>query len=121
MSKKVQSPTRKPIRNTYNLLQVKKLIGKKLLIPGKNVSVLTETKDNAKKLKKALLNSNGKRLVIITSCVGGILHVVEGIEKYLAVTMLSYSDIKKHKLENLEIVIMQYPHLKSVELRRMFK
>jgi len=122
MSKKVQSPTgRTPVRNTYNLLQVKKLIGKKLLIPWKNVSILNETKHNAKKVKKTLMTSRGKKLVIITSCINGVLNVIEGVEKYLAITMLSYSDIKKYKLEDLEIIVIQYPHMKINDIRKMFK
>ncbi len=120
MSRKVGSPVKKPIRNIYPLIQVKKMIGKKLLIPWKNVSVLGETKDNAKKIKKTLIKNTGKRLVLITTCVNGILNVVAGIEKYIALTTLSYSDIKKYKLENFEVLIVQHQHLKAIEIKRMF-
>ena len=113
--------SKKLVKNTYTLLQVKKMIGKKLIIPWKNISIMAESKDKAKKLKRILLKNPGKRLVIIASCMKGILNVVDCIEKYLAITMLSYSDIKKHKLEDFEIVIIQHRHLKAIEIKKMFK
>jgi hypothetical protein len=122
-----KSPTRKspksfkkkPIRNVYTLLQFKKHIGKKLIIPWKGMGVNID-REAISKIKTQIMNEPNKKTITITCvCMGGILYVINGIEKYMGVNTISYDEIKKKNLKDVPIVIIQYMDLSQSEIKKM--
>ena len=54
MLKKYKS---KSVKNTFSLIQIKKLIGKKLILPWKGIIITDEIKQKSKQMKGKLLES----------------------------------------------------------------
>jgi len=117
-----KSKQKRPVRNTYDLLQIKKQIGKKLLVPWKEILLNTIGKDTIRKIKDQIIANDGKKMITIT-CIssGGVLHVIKGIEKYLAIVNISYDEIKKKRLYSTPVIIVQYMGLNKTEIRRLIQ
>ena len=97
MLKKYKS---KSVKNTFSLIQIKKLIGKKLILPWKGIIITDEIKQKSKQTKEKLLESfkSGKKISISVMCVSGILHVIFGVDILLAIMSIPYTDIKKNNI-----------------------
>ena len=111
----------KVIKNTFSVIQIKKLIGKKLIVVWKGIIITNEIKEKAKKTKEKLLESfKKKKVVSITAmCISGILHVIYGIDILLAIMNISYTDIKKYNIGVCYIEIIQYPKLPKDDIQSL--
>jgi hypothetical protein len=103
----------KVIKNTFSLFQLKKLIGKKLIVIWKGISITDDLKNNLKKTKEKLIESfkKNKTCSITAMCISGILHVIYGVDILLAIMGISYTDIKKYEIGVCYVEISQYPKL----------
>ena len=112
----------KAIKNTFSLIQVKRMIGKKLLLLHKTISVTDELKNKSKLLKEKLIESfkKNKTCCISAMCSNGILQVIHGAEALITIMSISYTDIKAHNISECPIEIIQYPKLTKGELDQIF-
>jgi hypothetical protein len=99
-------------KNTYFLTQFKKMMGKNLV--GVWNGIVFDKKaivDDVKKIKDNILLGLIKQ-ISMTGYVSenGTLYIFQGVEKLFVISNLSYSDIKKYKID-IDIVIIQYPKL----------
>lgn len=110
---------KKLVKNVYEIVQFKKLVGKKLVVPydkGVDKKTMAET---IKKYKEKI--SNGQVKNVILSCFlnkSGVLYVFSPLEKYYAVDQLSYAMIKNISCEVL-ITVFQYMHLSKTEMEAL--
>jgi hypothetical protein len=111
----------KSIKNTFLVSQVKKLIGKKLIILWKGIIITDEIKQKTKKTKEKLLESfKKKKVVSVTAlCISGILHIIYGVDILLALMIISYTDIKKYDIGSCYIEIIQYPKLSKADIQSL--
>lgn len=114
----------KPTKNTFNLMQVKKMIGKKLIVPWKGLNIPPqELKDKAKKIKKKIIDSvsqkGTKKLVLTTVCINGVLNIINGLERSNAISMISYKEIQKLNMSDIKVVIVQYPKLSQTNIKNL--
>lgn len=109
------------IKNTFSLFQLKKLIGKKLIIIWKGILITDELKNKAKKTKEKLIESFKKKKTcsLTAICINGVLHVIYGVEFLLAIMCISYIDMKKYKICECYIEISQYPKMINDEIQKM--
>jgi hypothetical protein len=113
----------KPIKNTFTIIQVKKMIGKKLIVPWKGLNTPPqELKENAKKVAKKIIESSSqgaKKLVITTVCINGILNVICGLERSTAISMISYKEIEKLNTSEICIIIIQHPNMSQANIKNL--
>lgn len=115
-------------RNSYDIYVIKKLIGKKILVPSKDILLTNKIKDDAKKIKLLLLDninlskSNQKNIIIHVVCVSGIMYVISGYQNYLALNLITYKDIESNEhLNSLEVRLIQLPKVSSLELHQLIE
>ena len=121
MNKK-HSPTQKAVRNIFPITQIKKMMGKKLIIPWKYIPITATLKDNIKKLKELIITASPekqKNIIIIGVCINGIINIIGGVDRLIAISSISYDEIKKYNLSNLNITIMQYSSISQTEIKRL--
>ena len=108
---------KKPVRNFFDILQVKKMIGKGLLCNYKGV-VYDKKKMGVsiEKLRKQLLEGRVKSISLCGFVSNGVVHVITGIDRLFAIQFTSYADIKNKNLEAIEICIIQYAKLNKEEI-----
>lgn len=108
-------------RNSYDICVIKKLIGKKILIPAKGMLATSKVKSDAKAAKTQLLSKDGcKNLVMHVVCINGTMHIINGYHNYLALSSITYKDIDMHEqLKRTEIKIVQLPKVSNVELQQL--
>ncbi len=117
--KEKEKEKKRVVKNLYDIVQFKKLVGKKLVLPydrGVDKKKMVET---IKKYKEKI--GNGQVKNIILSCFlnkSGILYVFSPLEKFYAVDQLSYAMIKNIGTEIL-ITVFQYMHLGKAELEAL--
>lgn len=99
---------KKPITNTFELTQVKKMIGKGLIIPYKGADLALN-----QELKNKILSKAIKSIAITGFLSGGIIYIFEGVDRLTALNAVSYAEIKKTELE-IDIYINQYSSLSDV-------
>jgi len=118
MLKKYKS---KSVKNTFSLIQIKKLIGKKLILPWKCIIITDEIKQKSKQTKEKLLESfkSGKKISISVMCVSGILHVIFGVDILLAIMSIPYTDIKKNNIGLYNIEVVQYPKIPKSDIQTL--
>jgi hypothetical protein len=114
----------KPVKNIFNLYQIKKMIGKKLIIPWKGLNTSPqELKDSSKKIKKKILDSvsqkGSKKLVITTVCLSGILHIINGLDRSTAISMISYKEIEKLSGDDIKVVVIQYSKMSQASIKNL--
>lgn len=112
----------KSVKNTFSLTQIKKLIGKKLLILWKGIAITNEMKNKVKQTKDKLIDifKSGKQKVSIsTMCISGILHVIFGAEILLAIMNIPYTDIKKYDIGSYNIEVIQYTKIPKSGLQQL--
>jgi hypothetical protein len=115
-------------RNSYDIHVIKKLIGKKILVPSKDILLTNKIKEDAKKIKLLLLDATNlskgtqKNIIIHVVCVNGIMYVISGYHNYLAINAITYKDIESNEhLSSLEIRLIQLPKVSSLELRQLIE
>ena len=118
-------PAVKPIKNVFTFLQIKKMIGKKLIIPWKGLTISPqELKDNAKKMKKKIMESalqtgGNKKIVLTTVCINGVLNIVNGIDRSTAISMISYKEMQKLDMSDIKIIVVQYPQMSQAGIKNI--
>lgn len=114
----------KPVKNTFTLIQIKKMIGKKLIVPWKGLTVSpAELKEEAKKAKQKIMDSSdkktSKKIVITTVCINGVLNIIGGLERSMAISMISYKEITKNNLSDIRVVISQYSKMSQANIKNL--
>lgn len=110
------------IRNNFTLHQIKKLIGKKLLLMWPSLVISIQTKNSSKLIRTKILDipkdsTSLKNLVITAMCSGGLLYVIKGAETFLAIGSISYKELDNIKNTNINVLIIQYPKLNKKEIK----
>ncbi len=107
-------------KNSFTLVQFKKMLGKNLI--GIYNGIIIDKKViniEAKKIKETIINGSIKQ-ICMTGYVNdsGILYIFSGVEKLFVIANLSYSDIKKYKLD-IDICIIQYPKIDKTTIEKL--
>lgn len=114
---KPQSPRakkKKCVKNTYDLVQFKKMIGKDLVIPYKTANFQIDPAVQAA-IKEKIISGSIKTIGMSGFVSSGIVHVFDGIDRLIAVHSVSYAEIKKAKLE-IEVFVNQYFNMTQLDL-----
>ncbi len=112
--KSPRSKKKKCVKNTFDMVQFKKMIGKGLVTMYKG-AVYPQVND----IKDKILSGNIKSIAMTGFVSSGVIYVFNGIERLIAIHAISYADIKKHELE-IEIIINQYSKLTPQDITDMF-
>lgn len=119
------------IRNSFPIQQVKKMIGKKLIIPMPNMPINIQDKNSAKLLKTKILEEKNtsspsaahigkkKNLIITAMYNNGVLHVFKHIDIYLAINSISYKELAAGVGDSITVIIHQYPKLLKSDLKKI--
>jgi hypothetical protein len=113
----------KPMRNAFTLIQIKKMLGKKLIIPWKGLNVPpAELKEEAKKTKKKIIDSHKdptKKIIITTVCINGVLNIIGGLDRAAAISLFSYKDLENAELAETRVIISQYPRMAQADIKNL--
>ena len=118
-------PIGKPVKNTFNIIQIKKMLGKKLIVPWKGLNNSpVALKEESRKFKKKILDSvkdphGVKKIVITTVCLGGVMNVVSGLERAVAISMFSYKDLEDDIISDIKVVVSQYPRMSQADIKNL--
>jgi hypothetical protein len=102
---------KKCIKNTFEFVQFKKMIGKGLITAYKNSAI-----DQNISIREKILSGSIKTIGISGFVSGGIVYIFDGVDRLLAIHSISYADIKKHRLDNIEIIVNQYSKMTPLDL-----
>ncbi len=112
-------------KNVFTLQQVKKMIGKKLIVLMVNRVVTVQDKNSAKILKAKILeqhsiekSSKCKNMIITTMYNDGILYVFKNIDIYLAIGYISYKEMVGIG-DTITVIVQQYPKLSKSDLKKI--
>lgn len=109
---------KKSVQNVFDLIQLKKMIGKNLVIAFKGAERLNDvqlTETNILALKNKILTNNVKVISLTGFLSVGVLNIFEGVDRLLAINAITYADIKKTNLD-IDIVITQYKYITPKDL-----
>ena len=114
----------KPVKNIFILLQVKKMICKRLIIQWDGLNVPPhEIKMKTNNIKTMMLKSSSKKgikkLIMTAVCINGILNIIGSLESLMAIVSLSYKEIQKTGISDMKIVIIQYPKLSRRDIKKL--
>jgi hypothetical protein len=101
---------KKCVKNTFELTQFKKMIGKGLIVVYKG-SVALPDQD----IREKILSGGIKSIAMTGFVSSGIIYVFNGVERLLAIHSVSYAEIKKHNLE-IDIILNQYSKLEPKDI-----
>ncbi len=110
------------IKNNFSIYQIKKMIGKKLIVIYPLIVVSIHDKNAAKLLKTKIneqVDKKTKNLTLNAMCNGGILYVFKNIDVYLFINSLSYKELDSGSGNNINIIINQYPKMTKAEIKKM--
>lgn len=124
------------IKNSFPICQIKKMIGKKLIIPWPSLVITTQDRNNAKIMKakiiefslandtndvaKHITTKKPKHLIITAMCNNdGILQVFKNIDVLLAINSISYKELSDGIGKDIFITIHQYPKLSKTEIKTL--
>ena len=116
----------KPIKNTLKLLMIKKMICKNLIIIYKFSPTIfynnIKINDEIKNIKKSILENKIKIPLLLTISINGVFNIIqeEHIKFLLALKNISYKEIKKFNLENINIQLLTFPYLNKKEIFNSF-
>ena len=128
----------KPIKNTLKLLTIKKMICKNMIIiykysppiikKEKNsstaqcVSRCVNDKQNIEKIKREILESKIIIPLLLTISINGIFNIIqeEHIKFILAIKNISYKEIRKFHIENINIQLLTFPYINRKEIFNSF-
>jgi hypothetical protein len=112
-------------KNVFPLQQVKKMIGKKLIILMPNIVVTIQDKNNAKVLKAKILEQHAtdkatkcKNVVITVMYNNGISYAFKHVDVYLAIGSISYKEMTNVG-DTIMVTVQQYPKLSKTELKKI--
>lgn len=104
---------KKCVRNTFDIVQFKKMIGKGLITAYKG-----STQNDETNIKDKILSGNIKSIAMIGFVSSGIIYIFNGVERLIALHSISYADIKKHDLD-IDILITQYSKLTPQDISEL--
>jgi hypothetical protein len=113
----------KSVKNTFSFIQIKKLIGKKLIIPWNGIIISDCINQKAKKIKEKIIeNVKGrqKNMILSAMLINGILHVIFGIEVLISIMSISYTEIKKYNIDS-NIEVIQYPKIPKLDIHKLLE
>lgn len=110
-----------PIKNQFSLYQVKKMIGKKLIVLPPNLVMTIQDKNNAKLLKQKIIESGKKNLILTVMCNQGIMFLLKNIDIFMAINSISYKELENDNINNIIVNIIQYPKLTKNEIHALLK
>ena len=115
----------KPIKNIFELIMIKKLISKNVIVPCKYSHAKyyssNEAKENIKQIKNNIIKKRIKIPPIIVVQIRGIFHVTNPmhIKMIMAIKIISYKDIEKNKIERFNVTFLMYPYISKLETIKM--
>jgi len=101
---------KKSVKNTFELVQFKKMIGKGLYVPYKGAVTTLDVS-----IKEKIMSKSVKSIGLSGFVSGGIVHIFDGVDRLLAIHSVSYADIKKADL-SMEIYVTQYSGMTPLDL-----
>jgi hypothetical protein len=101
---------KKCTKNIYEIIQFKKMIGKGLIVPYKGVPASSNVD-----IKSKILSGSVKTIGMSGFVSSGVIHIFDGVDRLAAINSISYSDIKKAKLD-IDICINQYAKMTPLDL-----
>jgi hypothetical protein len=104
---------KKCVRNTFDIVQFKKMIGKGLIATYKG-----STQNDETNIKDKILSGNIKSIAMTGFVSSGIIYIFNGVERLIALHSISYADIKKHDLD-IDIIITQYSKLTPQDISEL--
>ena len=122
---KTKTKVKPYIKNNYTIYQIKKMIGKKLIILYPTINIKLMYKNLAKENKKKILETifkNNKNIVLSAVCIKGIIYIISNIEYYLTINSISYKEIEQYSLNKfINIVIIQYNDMQKKDIKEILK
>jgi hypothetical protein len=110
---------KKSVRNIFDIIQFKKMIGKSMVKPYVGIVIDKKTMiEEAKKIKDKILEGNIKSIAMTGYINAGVLFIILGVDRLYVINAISYQELKKSNVE-IEIVINQYPKLTKDEIIQM--
>lgn len=110
---------RKAAKNTYDIVQFKKMIGKGIITTWNGVVIDKKNMiEEAKKIKEKVLTGSIKSIGMSGYLNNGVLYIFNGIERLFVINSISYLEIKKANLD-IEIIVNQYPKLTKEEVSQL--
>jgi len=119
--------TNKATKNTFDLLTLKKMLAKNMIVPCKYAQPKdyssTESKNYIRKIKESILKKKWKIPTIISVSIGGIYHITkpDHIKNILAIKSISKKQILERGLDPtvFKVVIITYPYISKQEVLKM--
>lgn len=121
MNSKKSSKKSNIVKNSFTIYQIKKMIGKKLIIMHPSITNSNQYKVLSKNIKEKILDTNNssKNLILTASCNNGVLNIFKNIETLLAINSISYKELEANKNIDINIVIIQHPNLTKQEVKEL--
>jgi hypothetical protein len=109
------------VKNNFTIYQIKKMIGKKLLLihPSINAPIINQYKSVSKNIKEKILDTNNssKNLILTATCNNGVLYIFKNAETLLAINSISYKELESNKNIDVNVIIIQHPNLTKQEVK----
>lgn len=105
-----KSKKKKCVKNTFELVQFKKMIGKGLVVPYKGANQPID-----EKIKDKILSGLVKTIGMSGFVSSGIIYIFQGLDRLHSIHSISYAEIKKANLE-IDICIAQYSKMTPQDL-----
>lgn len=115
----------KPIKNIFELLMLKKMMCKNMVVVYKytpaNKYMGIDSKYSIKQIKEEIVNKKFKFPPIAAVLINGVFNVMNPnhVKIILAVKGISYKDIIKHDLGSINISLLIYPYISKDETTKM--
>jgi hypothetical protein len=115
-----KSQKKKPVKNTFDIVQFKKLLGKGMIkiYTGVIVDKKFATSEESKKIKEKVLDGSIKSIGMTGYINEGIIYIFIGVERLLVISGISYLELKKAHVE-AEVSILQYGKLTKEEINSL--
>lgn len=103
---------------SFPINQVKKMIGKKLIVIHPFINILRTHRDMAETIKEKFnVEKNKKKsMVMFAMYNNGIWQVYKNIEIFIAITYISYKDMEN---TNISVTINECPKISRSELQKL--
>ncbi len=115
----------KPTKNIFELIMLKRLISKNVIVICKYAHAKdyssNEAKESIKQIKESIIKKKGKIPPIVIVQIRGIFHVTNPyhIRTILAIKNISYKDMTKNKLDRVSVPLLIYPYISRQETIKM--
>lgn len=115
----------KPIKNIFELLMLKKMMCKNMVVIYKYTPadkyIGINSKYNIKQIKEDITNKKFKIPPIVTILINGVFNVIspEHAKIVLAIKGISYKDIIKSDIGRMNISLLIYPYISKDETIKM--